>query len=117
MRFEQKNLPEESDSKNEQKEIEIGLATSEDSRDIYQVKKDSWLATHSASEYGLTKEDIKQKDFFDKVEKLQGRLERGEAKSFVVRAKGKIVDHRTFPSGKQIVNYQMIRLSLEKKNN
>ncbi len=102
MGFEQPNFSshEESDTENE-KEIEIGLARPEDSRDIYQVKKDSWLATYSAPEYGLTKEDIEQKDFFEKVDKLKGRLERGEAQSWVVRSEGKIVGYCTGVKGEE----------------
>lgn len=94
------NMPEKSDSKNE-KEIEIELADPKDSKEIYEVKKTSWLATYSAPEYGLTKEDVQQKDFFNKVEKLQGRLERGEAQSWVVKSEEKIVGFCTGVKGEE----------------
>lgn len=59
MGYEQPNFdpPKQLDSKGE-KGIEFGLARPEESRDIYEVKKMSWLATYTAPEYDLTEEDI-----------------------------------------------------------
>lgn len=75
--------------------IEITTATPEDVRRIYEIKKQSWLDTYSASEYGLSREDIEQKDFFNKVEKLATRLQSGEAIGFVAKSDGVIVGYCT----------------------
>lgn len=98
------------DKVDEEKEVEFDMAKPEESRGIYEVKKASWLATYTAPEYGLTKEDVESKNFFKKVEKLKGRLESGEYQTWVIKAEGKIVGYCTGGKGEEFNRIQAFHI-------
>ena len=80
-------------TKEKMPEVEIVSASLEDAEGVQEVQRAAWLETYPNEEYGITKEDLLEKNWGspERVQKWRESIMNGPGKTWVARENGKVI--------------------------